>query len=203
VYRCGYGLHDAFWLGFYDFFRKYLDIPKIDGLIQLSQNCGWWWSFENAVILTERPSFISRDDENRLHCENRMALEYPDGWGLYVWHGVRVSENIITSPNSIEPKDITTEQNQEIRRVMLERYGIDRFLASEAVEVLGTDNYGQLLECKAIDDDLKPSRFIKVKDGSSDRQYFLRVPPGTKSAHEGAAWTFNMKKEEYNPLKEA
>jgi hypothetical protein len=203
VYRCGYGLHDAYWLGFYDFFRKYLDTPKINGLIELSQNCGWWWPFENAVVLTERPCFISRDDQNRLHCEDRMALEYPDGWGLHVWHGVRVPSEIITSPNDIKPKDITGEQNQEIRRIMLERYGVERFLTSKAVTVLGTDNYGQLIECSAIEDDSQPARFIKVKDGSSERQYFLRVPPGTKSAHEGAAWTFNMTKEEYRPLKEA
>jgi hypothetical protein len=32
--------------------------------------------------------------------------------------------------------------------------------------------------------------------------YFLRVPPETKTAREGVAWTFGLTADEYDPLKE-
>ena len=44
-----------------------LDLSKLDGLNKITKECGWWWPFENAVILTERPRYISRDDQFRLH----------------------------------------------------------------------------------------------------------------------------------------
>jgi len=40
----------------------------------------------------------SEDEEGRLHCEDKKALEYPDGWGVYSWHGVRVPDFVIEKP---------------------------------------------------------------------------------------------------------
>ena len=41
--------------------------------------------------------------------------------------------------------------------------------------------------------------FLQVKDPSSGKIYFLKVPPFMDSVQEAKAWTFGLEKEEYNP----
>jgi len=41
--------------------------------------------------------------------------------------------------------------------------------------------------------------FLQVKDPSSGKIYFLKVPPDMHSVQEAKAWTFGLKKEEYDP----
>ena len=47
------------------------------------------------------------------------------------------------------------------------------------------------------------ARYIKVRDHSSDREYFIRVKPTIDDADEALAWTFGMEKDEYTPFQEA
>jgi hypothetical protein len=35
------------------------------------------------------------------------------------------------------------------------------------------------------------------------RVYWLRVPPGTRTAREGVAWTFGLSEDRYRPLRES
>ncbi len=39
--------------------------------------------------------------------------------------------------------------------------------------------------------------------GGTRRVYWLRVPPGTRTAREGVAWTFGLSEEQYRPLRES
>jgi len=41
--------------------------------------------------------------------------------------------------------------------------------------------------------------FLQVKDPSTGKRYFLKVPPDMRSVREAKAWTFGLEKEEYNP----
>ena len=79
------------------------------------------------MILTERPTALHRDDRNRLHCDTGPALLYSDGWGLYRFHGVNVPQDVIENPAGITIERIRAEKNAEVRRVMIERYGYDRY----------------------------------------------------------------------------
>lgn len=42
--------------------------------------------------------------------------------------------------------------------------------------------------------------FLQVKDSSTNKAYFLKVPPDMRSVEEAKAWTFGLKKEEYKPM---
>lgn len=94
VYRCGYGLHDAGWLSFYAAVGACgVDAAdRLRGLQTIARHAGWWWPFAGAVILSERPCRLSRDERGRLHAEDGPAIQYPDGWGVWAWHGVRVPQ---------------------------------------------------------------------------------------------------------------
>jgi hypothetical protein len=63
----------------------------------------------------------------RLHCEDGPACAN-EIENLYFWHGVRVPAHVILCPDAITLDEIETEQNQEIRRIMIERHGWQKYL---------------------------------------------------------------------------
>ncbi len=112
---------------------------------------------------------------------------------MYAWHGVRVRRYIIERPGEITIDAIKSEQNTEIRRVMIERYGLSRYLLdSGAVKVHG-DETGELYRTEIPDDE--PLVMVKVLNSTpepdgSKKPYFLRVPPQLTTARDAVAWTF-------------
>ena len=202
-----YGQHDASWLGFCDFFHMETAITgleALEGLWLLAQSCSWGWFYKDAVILTERPIFLARDDDHRLHCSDKAAISYSDGFRVYAWHGVRVPEWVIKQPELITVEKIDKEENQEIRRVLLERFGEGRYLEESGAELIHEDRYGKLYR-KEIPGD-EPLEMVRVENATpesdgSRKIYYLRVPPNTcKTAHEAVAWTFGLTPEQYQPI---
>lgn len=59
-----------------------------------------------------------------------MAIQYADGYGLWVVHGVRVDEQIISRPDTQTVEQIRGEQNEEVKRVRIDRFGWPRYLQS-------------------------------------------------------------------------
>ncbi len=51
---------------------------------------GGWWAFREVAILVEQPVHILFDTKCRPHCHDGPAIEYADGWGVHVRHGIRV-----------------------------------------------------------------------------------------------------------------
>jgi len=203
--NCCYGNQDADWLSFYDYFLPYLEeiVSPLVPLINHAQHCGWWWAFDGCCIMTERPVYINMDDQGRLHHENRKALEYADGFGLNIYHGVRVPADYIEEPEKITKERIMSETNQEFKRIMLDIYGMAKFLESEDVEVLHEDNFGKLIAYKGFSpEEEKPDKFVIVKDPSTGRVYALGCDPDAVTAKGGVASTFGMTEEEYNPVEE-
>ena len=49
-------------------------------------------------MVCERPTKINRDDQGRLHFSAGPSIVWPDGWGLYHWHGTSVMERLIMQP---------------------------------------------------------------------------------------------------------
>jgi hypothetical protein len=41
-----------------------------------------------------------------------------------------------------------------------------------------------------------------VQDASTDREYYLRVPPTIQTVEEAVAWTFGLTAGEYRPARE-
>ena len=84
------GSFDAYWVSFYAFIAEQLPVTKdnlIDIVKDIIDNCGVYWSFEDVVVLTEKPVAIHMKDE-KLHNEAGLALEYKDGSGIFSINGV-------------------------------------------------------------------------------------------------------------------
>jgi hypothetical protein len=202
-----FGQHDADWLAYYDFLSKIgvKEAQILDGIKSISLSAGWWWPFETICILSERPTAINRDNRGRLHAEDSAAIRYPDGWGLYAWHGILVPQDIIMLEEPISFEMIESERNVEIRRVLIERFGLDNYLKAGKCIKLHQDNCGTLYRMNLPSDE--PILVVQVvnstpePDGSFN-EYFLRVPPTMVRARQAIAWTFGLSEEEYYPMVE-
>lgn len=157
---------------------------------------------DRVAFVCERPLVCERDDAGRLHKEDGPALVYADGYQIFSWHGATVPSRIICDPGSITFKDIIKEWNAEIRRVMVERYGLGRFIETSGAIEVQKDECGVLYRWEFANDE--PLVLVKVMNSTPEpdgtfKPYFLRVPPSMTTAREAVAWTFDMRPEEYSP----
>ncbi|MER5495599.1 DUF6745 domain-containing protein [Streptomyces sp. NPDC002561] len=194
------GQHDAAWLAAFDGRGD-----RLNGLAEVARNAGWWWPYERAVVISERPQVLHRDEAGRLDRGDGPALAYADGFALYAWRGMPVPAEFLDELNALTPKRIREEENAELRRVMLEFYGYDRYLSESGAEPVHRDETGVLWRI-ALDGD-EDVVMVEVVNSTPEpdgthRVYWLRVPPGTRTAKAGVAWTFGVGSEEYAPLQQ-
>ena len=101
---------------------------------------------------------------------------------------------------TVNPEAIIGLPNAEIRRAVVELVGYDKIIdAAEELDRSEVD--GTLLRIKLPEDE--DLVLVHVKDPSTDREYFLRVPPQMKTARQARAWTFGFEAEEFALEKES
>lgn len=122
------------------------------------------------------------------------------------WRGVRIDQRVAFEPETITGQDILAEPNTEVRRVMMERIGYERFLTEVRAEILDRDHDAggeRLLVRVALPDD-EPFVAVSVSCPSTGRQYVLRVPPTIETAHAASAWLAGFDDpRQYQPFIEA
>ncbi|MFD6201725.1 DUF6745 domain-containing protein [Streptomyces rubiginosohelvolus] len=194
------GQHDAAWLAAFDGHGD-----RLAGLAEVARNAGWWWPYENAVVITERPDVLHRDEAGRLDHGEGPALAYGDGFALHAWRGMPVPAAFLDELSSLTPERIRAEGNAELRRVMLEYYGYDRYLTESGAEPVHRDETGILWRI-ALDGD-EDVVMVEVVNSTPEpdgtyRTYWLRVPPATRTAKDGVAWTFGLEGAAYAPVRQ-
>jgi len=151
----------------------------------------------------------------RLHHESYAAVE-SDVENLYFWHGVMVPAHLVVRPGWITVREIDGERNAEVRRIMVERFGMERFLLESEAALIHTDETGALYRRELADDE--PIVAVHVvnstpePDGST-KKYMLRVhhelrpllgdgrmgEPQEMTARNAVASTFGLRGDEYWP----
>ncbi|WP_327340095.1 hypothetical protein OG384_33710 [Streptomyces sp. NBC_01324] len=194
------GQHDAAWLAAFDGRGD-----RLDGMAAVARNAGWWWPYERTVVISERPEELYRDEAGRLDRGDGPALSYRDGFGLYAWRGMPVPAAFLAELTTLTPERIRAEENAELRRVMLEFYGYDRYLTESGAEPVHRDETGILWRI-ALDGD-EDVVMVEVVNSTPEpdgthRTYWLRVPPAVRTAKDGVAWTFGLSGESYAPLRQ-
>lgn len=194
------GQHDAPWLAAFP-----SDDGPLGALAEVCRSAGWWWPFTRVAVLSERPVALHRDEAGRLDRGDGPALAYPDGFALHAWRGMPVPAAFLAELPSLTPGRIRDEENAELRRVMLEYYGYDRYLADSGARPVHRDETGTLWRIDLPDDE--PVVMVEVLNSTPEpdgtrRTYWLRVPPATRTARAGVAWTFGLGAETYAPLRE-
>lgn len=191
----------------------------------------WVLPLPDVCIVSERPVRELRNARDRLHSLIEPALVYPDGFALYAINGVFMPEHVALHPQHITLDEIGTEANAEARRILIERFGMPRYLLESGAEIIHRDGAGILYRKQVMGDE--PIVMIRVLNATPEpdgvlsrseaietfsqaagaalnapadarfKEYMLRVPPAMKTARDAVAWTFGLEGEEYHPAIES
>ena len=164
-----------------------------------------YWT-EDTLYWIAKPTVHAEvvNDSRRLHCVDGPALE-ADSENLYFWHGVLVPAFVVVRPDWITMQHIAGEQNVEVRRVMLERFGAERYLREIGAQAVHQDQCGTLYRANLAGDEALV--MIEVVNSTPEhdgtwKKYMLRVDPRCSTAREAVAWTFGLTADQYQPLVE-
>lgn len=151
---------------------------------------------EDTLYWVAKPAIHTEpfNNEPRLHASEGPACD-TDVEPIYFLHGVIVPDKAVLAPELITVDEIWCEHNSETRRILLDRYGLARFVADSGAEKIQEDELGELYRVELPDDE--PLVMVKVLNTTPEpdgthKPYFLRVPPTTTTAMAAVAWTFGF-----------
>ena len=122
-----------------------------------------------------------------------------------LWRGVEVNAHIAFHPDQITVQEIVAQRNSEVRRVMLERVGWERFFREAKPKVRDTDYDAGGERClfHVSLPDREELLVLNMSCPSTGRSYFIRVPPHVTTCHQAAAWIAGFDDpRQYEPLVE-
>lgn len=124
------------------------------------------------------------------------------------WRNHWVTPDIIFAPETLTPDRILTETNAEIRRLMLERVGIDIVLSKAKAATIDSDKDAggkrSLVQVRVNTTfGQQTVRYLRCSCPSTTREYLLPVPPTTNSCKSAAAWLAGFSNpNDYQPVLE-
>jgi hypothetical protein len=197
-----FGQHEAHWLSLYDYFKTEVGVKNLDPvlpLIEVAKSCGWVYCAQHTAIVMDRAVHVRMDEQDRLHSETGPAILYPDGFEVWVWHGVRVPAEWIRD-KSLTSSQALAVANMEQRRAACEILGWANILRELDARIIDQDEdpqIGTLLEVALPD--LGTERFLQVMCGTG-REFCLPVPPDVDTALAANAWTYGLDPNELRDL---
>ena len=150
------------------------------------------FSWKKSPVVSANPVEVHWDQRGeRLSNDNGPALLFSDNWAVWVISGVRVDEQIVMRPSSQSVTQIREEQNEEVKRIRIERFGWQRYLH----EIGATVADERLNDVEGTREAL-----MKTPDGmvsfvgrcrSTGRVYFLEVDPSVETCEQAQRWLRN------------
>lgn len=196
----GYGQHENFWI--YEFLY-YQDVLKLDfsninnGIAlqgfnifkDLSHSCGWHYILDDCAVICDRPKTIKLNDQFKKHSTSGPAIEFRDGFRIYAYNDYTIPNDkswIIDSPENINVNNINNENNAEIRRIMIDIFGIEKYLKESGAEYLDMDAG---INCtgsapRFLVKDSNGDKWLIGSDGSTKRTYIMPAPQEANTAKE-------------------
>lgn len=139
------------------------------------------------------------DDTIQRHIHGRVGGWLSNGReGLNEWISNYALENIKT----LAPDLVFTIPNITIRREIMDSIGIEKLIKNGGGEAIQQDDFGILWKLAFREGRDTHAMYVEVVNSTPNEKgvydhYFLRVPPNTKTAKDGVAWTFNKRPEEF------
>jgi len=104
---------------------------------------------------------------------------------------------VVVRPDWITVRHVLDERNAEVRRVMIERYGQDRFINDAGAVIIDRGGDGELLAIDLPDDPERRIVALRLRCPSTSAVYVIRVPPDQSDYLAAKAWTFSLSKSQY------
>jgi hypothetical protein len=148
------------------------------------------------------PVYVRFDRQGRLHCTDGPAIEFSDGFKVYFVKGIEVGRMAVEDPLSIPIEMIRDCKNIEQRRILIECYGRENYIANLGLKPVHKDDWGELYRAEIPNDE--PLCMVKVVNSTPEpdgtyKDYWLCVPQGCTTARSAVAWTFQKTEETYDP----
>lgn len=121
------------------------------------------------------------------------------------WHDVAITPRIAFQPETITAQEALSEANAEVRRVLIERMGHEKFIEQATPQKLDQDRdpggERSLLRIELTGDE--PLVVLAVQCPSTARRYLIRVPPAMSTCRQAAAWIAGFSNpDDYQPVAE-
>lgn len=162
---------DSGWTTFYQFMEQigvdFSDIKEWDKW-KLLLDTGIWATllFEEVAFVCRRPSIVRLNSNHDLHCTTGMAIQWLDGTGYYFLNGVAMEEeHVLTPAEKLDVKKALKEKNVEVRRELIRKIGIERFISNSKAKVLDAKGDYELLSV-FLSDEVPDARYLKMKNPS-------------------------------------
>lgn len=176
----------------YDFAKAIGEAPtkeKMNLFVDWVRCCPFVYVTPSKVFVAKKPVSIHWS-EGRLHNESGMAVEYPDKTGIYSINGVTVDEQIVMHPETQTVEQINNEQNEEVKRLRIERFGWTNYFKGINAELVD----------KRKNDVEGTKEFLFRGNGmagllcicpSTAKEFVLEVPPATASCEDAQKYLSN------------
>ena len=144
------------------------------GFVNLAKSCGWFIPYEKIAILSERPIRYSLNERGELNNEEKKAIEWSDGSGIYVLEGIVLEDWIMEHPE----------------KITVNKMGISKYLDECKAKVIDMDS---IYVFKAGDERTMPralmvddegNKYLVGTDGSTERVYYMQVNREAKTCAE-------------------
>lgn len=122
------------------------------------------------------------------------------------WQGLPVSEQVALRPETLSGQQVLDTRNLELRRVLIERIGLEKLISDVGGLILNRDPDagGERRLVRIPLDDAEDLLAVCLVCPSTGGQYAIRVPPWTRSCREAVAWIAGFDDpDDYQPVEEA
>lgn len=179
--------------------------PAID-FIDLAYRVDRVYPYSTIAIAVHPAPTVNLDPEGRPHGEDGPALQWADGTRIFAWHGQLVPPTLIEEGAPVGRSRIARERDPLHRSVLIERYGLGRYLLESGASEIDAGTCGRLYRLpQHWNEPIVAVRVVNhtpEPDGSF-REFWLRVPPTIVTARQAVAWTFDLPLAEYDPVAES
>ena len=184
-------------------------LKKLPAKMNLGSENEFWRA---SLIITDCEGITSLPDDMKIHhggidLAGSGVRDMPESRSKdyrIMWRGTSVASDLVFHPERLSVRDILTERNAELRRLMLERLGADAVLKKAQAVLIDQDtDPGGTRSLIEITVDSSVHRYLRCLCPSTGREYLLRVAPSVSSCHAAAAWLAGFDDpSDYQPIQE-
>jgi hypothetical protein len=172
--------------------------PKLwNSLHVLIQSCSTVLPRRKFCYISDRPTQIHFDEQQRLHGVGQPAISFADDTHLYFNQGVHLpSDYGKLHPHQWHSEWVLTEANAEVRRILIEGIGYGRVCQELNARTIDTwreytllwIELPTLIHANNRQVTEEPIFLLKMTCPSTKHIHALRVPPNIGSARTAAKW---------------
>ncbi len=164
------------------------------------------YPFDTVGVAVRPPTLERLDAEGRPHADSGPALAWADGTVIHAWRGRAVPPELVDPEMPLTLARVLREFDPGSRWVLIERYGLGRFMRDAGAEEVHRDASGRLYRLRNMVG--PPIVAVRVVNHSPEpdgtfREFWLHVPPAITTARAAVAWTFGLREDEYQPWRES